>query len=72
MKFGALGKLQMRSRRVETADRILASCTLTLPPNGALRLAALDDDTVWTGFKQQNSASDETIGPNEEVITSYI
>jgi len=22
--------------------------------------------TVWTGFKQQNSASDETIGSNEE------
>jgi len=22
--------------------------------------------TLWTGFKPQNSASDETIGPNEE------
>jgi len=22
--------------------------------------------TLWTGFKQQNSESDETIGPNEE------
>jgi len=27
-------------------------------------LAALEDD-LWTGFKQQ-SASDKTIGPNEE------
>jgi len=25
--------------------------------------------TLWTGFKQQNSASDETIGPNEEEET---
>jgi len=25
--------------------------------------------TLWTGFKQQNSPSDETIGPNEEDYT---
>jgi len=25
--------------------------------------------TLWTGFKQQHSALDETIGPNEETHT---
>jgi len=30
----------------QTADHILASCPLYHPPNGALGLAALDDDTV--------------------------
>jgi len=25
--------------------------------------------TLWTGFKQQNFASDNTIGPNEEEAT---
>jgi len=30
----------------QTADHILASCSLFQLPNGALGLAALDDDTV--------------------------
>jgi len=50
----------------QAADHILASCPLYHPPNGATGLAVLDDDTLWTGFNQQNSASDDTIGPNEE------
>jgi len=49
------------------ADHILASSSLS-PSNGTLGLAALDDDTVdWLQtIKQQHTASDETIGPNEE------
>jgi len=27
--------------------------------------------TLWTGFKQQNFASDESIGPNEEEETYW-
>jgi len=40
----------------QTADHILAFCPLYHPPNGTLGLA----------FKQQNCASDNKIGSNEE------
>jgi len=35
------------------------------PPNGTLGLAAVQM-TLWTGLKQQHSASDNTIGLNEK------
>jgi len=46
----------------QTADHILASCSLYHPSNGKLGLAALDDDTVdWL-----KTTSDGTIDPHEE------
>jgi len=50
----------------QPADHILASCPLNPPPNGTLDLG-LPMMTLWTGFRQQNSASDESIGPKEEL-----
>jgi len=43
------------------ADHIRASCS---PPNRTLGLQL--SMTLWTGLKQQHSASDNTIGPTEE------
>jgi len=45
MGLGALDELQMLAEE-QTADHILASCSLYHPPNWTLGLAALDDDAV--------------------------
>jgi len=67
-KWGLVPSANCRcGAKEQTADHmILASYPLYHPPNGKLGLAELDEDTVWTGLKQQHSASDDILGPNEE------
>jgi len=64
MGLGALGKCRCRAEE-QTADHIPAFCPLYHPPNRTL-VWQLSMMTLWTGFKQQNCASDNKIGPNEE------
>jgi len=66
MGLGALGELQMRSRRVN--GQSYTSFLSLLPPFKyvTLGLAALDNGTVeWTVLKELHSISGDTIGPNE-------
>jgi len=65
MGFGALGELQIRSKEANADHKV--SCTLCYRLDGTLCLAALGDDTT-VDCLQQHSASDDTIGPNEEDI----
>jgi len=59
MGFGALGECSCGAEQ-QTVDHILASYPLYHPPKGHLiwRLLKM---TLWTGFKEQHSASDDII-----------
>jgi len=67
MGLGALGELQMRSRRAN--NRSHTSFLSPVPPfkwDTWLDGSQWWVMTLWTGFKQQNFTSDESIGSNEE------
>jgi len=65
--LGAFGELQMRSREAngESHTSFLVFCTTLQMGHLVWRLSMM---TLWTGFKQQNFASDETIGSNKEAF----
>jgi len=68
MGLGVLSELQLRSGAANGRPHTIAFCPLYHPQMKHLiwRISMMK---LWTGFTQQQSVSDDTIGPNEEEET---
>jgi len=69
MELGTLGELQMRSRGANgrSHEPPVPCTTLQMVGHLVWRLSKM---TLWTGLKQQHSASDDAIGLNEGVLVT--